>query len=244
MNIRNWLKPLAIVVVALGLAVPAVAAVYERSGLIVPPGSHVKLGDNSALRFGDGASGADPTVFDISARWDGTDLDVLLNADDTVVRVGNGSQSGDLWWYGDTSADYLLIDASANQISTQGDMYLLLNDARCNLVAKTANYTVAATDSATVFTNEGAAGAVTFTLPTAAEGLFYEFLVVADQTVTISGPADTLVIDNDAGADSVSFATATEKIGNKVRAIATDGGSKWFIEVIRASDSVSVTTAT
>lgn len=205
----------------------------------------LKFEDSTSLMFGTGAGAGQGNAGDVEIRWDATDLDILAAADDSVIKVGNGTNSFDWWHYGNTASDYLLIDASANQISTQGDMYLLLNDARHNLVAKTSNYTVAATDSATVFTNEGASGAVTFTLPaTGSEGLVYEFMVVADQTVTIDGPADTLIIFNDAAADSVSFSTSGEKIGNHVRAVATDSGSKWFLEINPASDSVSVTTAT
>jgi hypothetical protein len=42
-----------------------------------------------------------------------------------------------------------------------------------------------------VFTNRGAVGAVTFTLPAAAPalaGVFYEFLGIADQSITVATP--------------------------------------------------------
>lgn len=51
--------------------------------------------------------------------------------------------------------------------------------------AKTANYTVLATENGTGFTNAGAAGAVTFALPAATVGLHYYFAVRAAQELRI-----------------------------------------------------------
>jgi hypothetical protein len=82
------------------------------------------------------------------------------------------------------------------------------------VVPKTANYTLDATDHGTLFTNEGATGAVTFTLPMPRRGYRVGFYIVANQNITISAnPSDTLVVDNDAAADTVSMAAASNKIG-------------------------------
>lgn len=48
-----------------------------------------------------------------------------------------------------------------------------------NTVAKTANYTVTYADSGSLFSNTGASGAITFTLPTAIVGMEYRFYVGA-----------------------------------------------------------------
>lgn len=378
----NWRLALA-TVAAVAIGAPALAAVYEKAGLIVPPSTHVKLGDDSHLRFGDGATRTDPAVYDVTVRWDGTDLDWLPNADDTiikwgngtlsfdqwfygnssslyfswdasasdlkfedsvslmfgtgsaagpgaagdveirwdgtdldvlaaaddqvfkfgngtnswdvwlygntateyvlwdasaddlifqdnvsiklgtgadvevrwdatdldilaaaddsVIKWGNGTNSFDQWFYGNTSSDYLLIDASANTISSEGDFQFVLNDFKRRVAAKTVDFTVPATESGTVYTTRGSTAGVNFTLPTSAAGLQYEFLQIADATMTVTCPADTCVIFNDDAADSVSFVTTAEMIGNSVRAYGD--GTGWFLEIIRASDSVSVTTA-
>ena len=106
------------------------------------------------------------------------------------------------------------------------------------VVAKTADYTVTIADHDTVFTNRGAAGAVNFTLPvlaTAADkakakGCRYRFVCEADQTITITGgTADTLVVYNDAAADSVALSTASNKIGGAFEVFANDDGSKWIV---------------
>lgn len=79
-----------------------------------------KLGDGVKLYVGDGADGADNNVGDVSIGWDGTDLDILVAADDSVIKVGNGTLSADVWVYGNTASDYLLWDASASTLSTVG----------------------------------------------------------------------------------------------------------------------------
>jgi hypothetical protein len=91
-------------------------------------------------------------------------------------------------------------------------------------VAKTAAYTVnpALDRPGTVFTNAGAAGAVTFTLPLATRALlgwWYRFLGVVDQNFTVaSNPVDTLIVINDTAADSLTVSTAGQKIGAEIEA--------------------------
>lgn len=106
--------------------------------------------------------------------------------------------------------------------------------------AKTASYQILPTDrSGTIFTNRGAAGAVTFTLPgptTVPAGTYYEFVGIADQNITVAAPtADTLVALNDAAADSVAMSTAAQKIGAHAKAICD--GTAWIF----VGDTVGVT---
>jgi hypothetical protein len=51
--------------------------------------------------------------------------------------------------------------------------------------AKTANYTVTTADNGKTFTNEAAAGAITFALPAATVGHWYRFKVKAAQELRI-----------------------------------------------------------
>lgn len=311
---RNWRNTALAGALLIGLALPAFAAAYEKAGLIVPPGSHVKIGDNSHLRLGDGANSSDPTLYDVTVRWDGTDLDWLPNAnntimkfgdgttsfdlwvygsaagnyfswdasandlkmedsvslmfgtgsaagpgaagdaelrwdgtdldllaaaDDQVFKIGNGTNSWDLWLYGNVAADYVLWDASAGQLSTQGDAYIQLNDFRRNVSAKTANYTVTAADSGTFFTTAGAAGAVTFTLPaTGTTGLDYTFCNAAAQNMIVTAPTDELVTFNNINATSVAFQTTSELIGGCVRIISD---ANQYIAQIMAEETQTVT---
>jgi len=114
--------------------------------------------------------------------------------------------------------------------------------------AKTADYTILANDGGALFTNRGAGGAVNFTLPTVAavgSGWWVDIHVVADQTVTVTaGTADTLVVFNDAAADSIAFAGASQKIGNGVRVICD--GTGWLLRynVAPLADGLSVAATT
>ena len=97
-------------------------------------------------------------------------------------------------------------------------------------VARTANYTVGsvATDTfGTIFTNRGAAGAVTFTLPAPTAGAYYFFAGVVAQTLTISAGSAIAVTVNNAAATSIAFSTASQQIGSF--AVAVADGSSWLL---------------
>ncbi|HQO98449.1 MAG TPA: hypothetical protein PLF72_11930 [Anaerolineaceae bacterium] len=101
--------------------------------------------------------------------------------------------------------------------------------ATLNTVSKAASYTVLVTDSGTVFDTTGATGAVTFTLPTVtdADGCFYMFVNTVNQNMVItSSPADKMVYDNDAAADSLTASTASHKIGAAI--IVVSDGANWL----------------
>lgn len=98
-------------------------------------------------------------------------------------------------------------------------------------LAKTTAYPVVAADSGTLFTNVGAVGGVTFTLPTLASGLSFGFLAVADFAITVASAAgDDMVTVNDASADSVAFSTAGDIMGGFVRVYSNVAGTKWYVE--------------
>lgn len=101
------------------------------------------------------------------------------------------------------------------------------------IVPKTANYTVDPNQHRpqTRFTNRGAAGAVTFTLPAVSAGqkigLEYEFAGVADQTFTVAAPAGKAVCFNNAAATSLACSTGGQKIGAVIRA--SWDGTSWML---------------
>lgn len=114
-----------------------------------------------------------------------------------------------------------------------------------NVEAKTADYTLTANDWGKFFTNRGAAGAVTFTLPTAAStapGFYADFFVVANQNVIVAGTAGEVVAFNDATANSVAFSTADEKVGGGLRAVCD--GTSWLMFVYLGAETQTPTVAT
>jgi len=85
----------------------------------------VWLADSCELQFGNTIAAPD-----IKMRWDGTDFDVLPSTDDYVWKWGNGTQSFDMWWYGNTVSNAMIFDAGLNQLQlSQVDLTLGDDDA-------------------------------------------------------------------------------------------------------------------
>ena len=76
--------------------------------------------DSGLLVFGTGS--------DVTVRWDGTDLDILAAADDSVIKIGTGTNSFDLWVYGNTANDNIIFSAANNPLNLDG-IDLQLEDA-------------------------------------------------------------------------------------------------------------------
>jgi hypothetical protein len=84
---------------------------------------------------------------------------------------------------------------------------------------KTASFTATAADSGKIFLIVGATAAVVVTLPPIADGPFkFEIVHLSDVDLTVStATADTMYTYAVAGdADSVGFATSSEKVGGTV----------------------------
>lgn len=100
------------------------------------------------------------------------------------------------------------------------------------VVAKTAAYTIKPPmdRDGTLFTNRGATGAVTFTLPapgSALKGYAYHFLSIAAQDLTVaSATVDTLIVKHDVAGDSLATTTGGEQIGSMITAICD--GTSWI----------------
>lgn len=110
-------------------------------------------------------------------------------------------------------------------------------------IALTASVTLTNHDIGKRFTNRGASGAVTVTLPTpdaVNAGGEIVFATVANQNLVISSTGNLILI-NDAAANSIAAQTTNEKIG-AVFAVWSDGTS-WFAEN-RSVGANTITTAT
>lgn len=105
------------------------------------------------------------------------------------------------------------------------------------VVGKAASYTIVyPMDSpGTVFTNDAAVGAITFTLPTASkelEGTEYSFRPVVDQSIVVQPPAvDTAIGLNDVAIDSLALQTGGQKVGGELKALCAKVGSgyQWIL---------------
>lgn len=101
------------------------------------------------------------------------------------------------------------------------------------VVAKTSNYTIQASDSGTIFTNEGATSQVTFTLPPpdADAELEYQFVVVTGQYLQVSVGGSSRQIIYEQGGYSVGLGTVGLRhngIGSTLRLVAVND-TTWVV---------------
>lgn len=107
------------------------------------------------------------------------------------------------------------------------------------IVPKTASFTLDPNGNrvGTLFTNRGAVGAVTMTLPQLTnsqagstwDGYWIEFQGEADQTITVACAAGKAVTFNNAAATSLAASTGGQKIGAVIRAVWSAALQKWFV---------------
>ena len=92
--------------------------------------------------------------------------------------------------------------------------------------AKTASYTVVAnTDNGKTFTNQGAAGAITFSLPAATVGQRYRFVVKAAQELRLDPN----------GTETISLPTGVQQAAGKY--IGADAiGERISVECVKAGE--------
>lgn len=150
--------------------------------------------------------------------------------DTTEIAVVNGVTAGAA-----TATKALITDAN-NKVT----------GVRTTVVAKTTAYTITAADSGKVLTNRGAAGSVTFTLPTVAAGFdgvdVIIMAVVAAQNVVIAAQTTGQIVTfNDAAANSITISTTSEIIGAAFRAIC-DGTSWLLLPYLNEGQTVTIAT--
>lgn len=87
----------------------------------------------------------------------------------------------------------------------------------------------------TVFTNRGATSLVTFTLPAPSRallGVWYEFVSVVDQPVTVTSTASGQIATlNNGSANSLSASTGGQQIGARIKATCVEtapGTYQWL----------------
>ncbi len=108
-------------------------------------------------------------------------------------------------------------------------------------LAVTTATTVTAAQNGTRFESTGS-GSTTFTLPTIAKGLEYEFANLVDFAMIVASAATDIIITiNDVAADSVEFSTAGSLIGASCRMTADGAGDKWLCR-LTSLNTVTVNT--
>lgn len=111
------------------------------------------------------------------------------------------------------------------------------------LIAATANLTISAFDAGKTFTNYGAGGSVTFTLPDPLTCRFGDeiiFQAAAAQNLVIAAPSGKLITFNNIAATSVTLSTSSELIGGGFWV--TCYGDKWHV-MMMLEETQTVTVA-
>ena len=113
------------------------------------------------------------------------------------------------------------------------DLYMGFYTSR-SWIAKTTAYQILVSDNGTIFTNKGATGSVTFTLPAIAPFYRFRFYVIANQTIIVaSKEGSNMVTPNNAAANQVAFSTGGAKIGAWLDVYTPDSGtgSLWLTNI-------------
>lgn len=93
-------------------------------------------------------------------------------------------------------------------------------------VAKTAAYTILQGDTGTMYTNSGAAGSVTLTLPASPkDGTQYDFFCIAAQTLVIAASGGAKI--NGSAANGNMSAAGSQALVGRLRVMAI--GGNWFV---------------
>lgn len=149
----------------------------------------------------------------ISEGWDN---EIVFSDTTPKIKIADGS--------------YITITDGSNSLITLTDVgpYGSILVAR-PIKPKTASYSVLNTESNTVLTNDGAAGTITFTLPTPNAGLHYTFMNVENQSLVIDTPASTQIVSlTNAQGDSITSDTQYESI--TLIAHNSGSGGEWVAE--------------
>jgi Tol biopolymer transport system component len=107
------------------------------------------------------------------------------------------------------------------------------------IAVKTADATLTRSDSGKIITTYGDGDDIEITLPTAKyKGFFCLIVQSTDNELKVTaGTADTLITHNDAAADSVSFTSASNQIGQAVL-ILCDGNAYYALQVTAGTFTV------
>ena len=191
-------------------------------------------------------------------QWDPTATDGSqwlrgVNEDELVMTEGYSAtaaeRAGRMVLQGPLRAVALLVLGTA--LTSSAHQYLarrllarqgcVLDDDPQNYLAGTNKRTILKTATGSITAAENGAdfhvvgsGAVTLTLPTLVTGLAYRFINGADQNLTVASVAgDDIVTVNDLSADSITFSTASNKIGATVDIWSdyVNGTLKWLSQV-------------
>ncbi len=158
----------------------------------------------------------------------GTGIAAALQADFGYIRIGTGSSpdvtpgDDDLYVEGTLEID----GATRLDGAVTGDGGDALSGFLRVVTDDTNGKTLTVAESGTVQTNAGASGAAAWTLPPAAIGLEYEFIVMAANELRVTPVGDDVIYIDAVGADAAEYWTANA-VGEVLRIVAVSA-TNWI----------------
>lgn len=196
---------------------------YQFTPVEVTSSTYIALTTSSTI-WANAASNAITITLPTAVGIDGR-IYVIKKTDATAYTVtidGDGSETID----GETT--YALYHTNAMVIlqSDGTNWQITFASSYHNTTAKTANYTIPSGNcrGKDCFTNEGASGAFTYTLPTAVAGYRVSFIVMAAYNLIVApGASDTITI----GASTATTDIRSSTVGDSVELIAVNA-TEWI----------------
>ncbi len=192
--------------------------------------------DGCTFNIGDGTQDLDVKVF-----LGSTNEIVLLDVGESRVDVGVDDTGMNVQLFGETAGSSLLWLQATDSLTLDASK---LGEYRMKApVTKTGAYTVLESDSGTIFNTIGASASVTFTLPAVTTTGFHAWFHCSEDEdlVVASASANEMILDNTVVAESVTFGTTTEQIGQAVYVLSN--GTKWFCFMMLAQTLFGITIA-
>lgn len=223
-----------------------------HSGMWVATGNDYSVHgqDNVRTAWGTGAAG----VADATMGWDATILSLLPAVDDSVFKIGDGTLNFDVWMYGATASDYMLVDASASTVSMNGAMSIRgIRTSSATAGAITGATVLTLADSGGVFSvSQAAAYDIDLPSPTTGAGCRYTFYLTGaaanNVTITVLGGAATFVgtIVNDvtsvlpATGSTLTFASGVSALGDNIEITSISTGLYLVRAVSSANGGITI----
>jgi hypothetical protein len=142
------------------------------------------------------------------------------------IMVGGGVIAANLY-----GLDYQAREQMRGRFIFDDDYPGFFTNPWLTMIGKTASYALLNTDNGTQFSNSGATGAITFTLPAIANGYSFGFFCAANQAITISSnEGSNIIAENNASASNIAISTAGDILGGSLRFYSNPGATKWHMD--------------
>ena len=148
----------------------------------------------------------------------------------TSIVAGTGLSGGTITTTGTISISNTGVTSGTYQpasITVNAQGQLTAASSSRTLIAKTASYNVATSESGSTYTNTGAGADIVATMPSWASGLVYTWVITAAHKVTVTFAASNVCYDGDT-VTTAAGTVATNVVGRTITIMASDVSNTWM----------------